>query len=57
MREWMTGAVATAVAGLLGLLLDRRRSPRGMIKPAPQKLIAQSTDSRFLNELNRELKG
>ena len=29
----------------------------GMIKTAPQKLIAQSTDSRFLNELKKELKG
>jgi NitT/TauT family transport system substrate-binding protein len=29
----------------------------GMIKSTPQKLIAQSTDWRFLNELKRELKG
>jgi NitT/TauT family transport system substrate-binding protein len=29
----------------------------GMIKSSPQKLIAQSTDWRFLNELKRELKG
>jgi NitT/TauT family transport system substrate-binding protein len=28
----------------------------GMIKTSPQKLIAQSTDWRFLNELKRELK-
>jgi NitT/TauT family transport system substrate-binding protein len=28
----------------------------GMIKSTPQKLIAQSTDWRFLNELKRELK-
>jgi NitT/TauT family transport system substrate-binding protein len=28
----------------------------GMIKTAPQKLIAQGTDWRFLNELKRELK-
>jgi NitT/TauT family transport system substrate-binding protein len=29
----------------------------GMIKSAPQKLIAQGTDWRFLNELKKELKG
>ena len=29
----------------------------GMIKSSPQKLIAQSTDWRFLQELKRELKG
>jgi NitT/TauT family transport system substrate-binding protein len=29
----------------------------GMIKSSPQKLIAQGTDWRFLNELKRELKG
>jgi len=29
----------------------------GMIKSTPQKLIAQGTDWRFLNELRRELKG
>jgi NitT/TauT family transport system substrate-binding protein len=29
----------------------------GMIKSSPQKIIAQSTDWRFLNELKRELKG
>jgi len=28
-----------------------------MIRSSPQKLIAQSTDWRFLNELKRELKG
>jgi NitT/TauT family transport system substrate-binding protein len=28
----------------------------GMIKSSPQKLIAQGTDWRFLNELKRELK-
>jgi NitT/TauT family transport system substrate-binding protein len=28
-----------------------------MIKSTPQKLIAQGTDWRFLNELKRELKG
>jgi NitT/TauT family transport system substrate-binding protein len=29
----------------------------GMIKSAPNKLIAEATDWRFLNELKRELKG
>jgi NitT/TauT family transport system substrate-binding protein len=29
----------------------------GMIKSSPQKLIAQGTDWRFLNELKKELKG
>jgi NitT/TauT family transport system substrate-binding protein len=28
----------------------------GMIKTAPNKLVAQGTDWRFLNELKRELK-
>jgi NitT/TauT family transport system substrate-binding protein len=29
----------------------------GMIKNSPQKIIAQGTDWRFLNELKKELKG
>ena len=29
----------------------------GMIKSAPQRLIAEGTDWRFLNELKKELKG
>jgi NitT/TauT family transport system substrate-binding protein len=29
----------------------------GMLKSTPQKLIAQGTDWRFLNELKKELKG
>jgi NitT/TauT family transport system substrate-binding protein len=29
----------------------------GMIKSNPNKLIAEATDWRFLNELKRELKG
>jgi len=28
-----------------------------MIKTSPQKMIAQGTDWRFLNELKKELKG
>jgi NitT/TauT family transport system substrate-binding protein len=38
-----------------------RRRPQklheaGLIKSSPQKLIAEHTDWRFLNELKRELK-
>jgi NitT/TauT family transport system substrate-binding protein len=29
----------------------------GMIKSSPQKILAQGTDWRFLNELRNELKG
>ena len=29
----------------------------GMIKASPQKILAQGTDWRFLNELKKELKG
>ena len=29
----------------------------GMIKSSPQKILAQGTDWRFLNELKREIKG
>jgi hypothetical protein len=29
----------------------------GMIKSSPQKIIAQGTDWRFLNELQKELRG
>ena len=29
----------------------------GMVKSSPQKLIAQGTDWRFLNDLKKELKG
>ena len=29
----------------------------GMIRSTPQKIIAQGTDWRFLNELKQELKG
>ena len=29
----------------------------GLIKSTPQRLIAQGTDWRFLNELKKELKG
>jgi NitT/TauT family transport system substrate-binding protein len=29
----------------------------GMIKSSPQKILAQGTDWRFLNELKKELKG
>jgi NitT/TauT family transport system substrate-binding protein len=34
-----------------------RLQEAGMIKSTPQKIIAQGTDWRFLNELKKELKG
>ena len=34
-----------------------RLQEAGMIKSSPQKILAQGTDWRFLNELRRELKG
>jgi NitT/TauT family transport system substrate-binding protein len=34
-----------------------RLNEAGMIKSSPQKIIAQGTDWRFLNELKKELKG
>ena len=34
-----------------------RLQEAGMVKASPQKLVAQGTDWRFLNELKRELKG
>ena len=37
--------------------LALRLREAGMIKSSPQKIIAQGTDWRFLNELKRELKG
>ena len=40
-----------------GPLLRPRLHEAGMIKASPQKIIAQGTDWRFLNELKKELKG
>jgi NitT/TauT family transport system substrate-binding protein len=34
-----------------------RLQEAGMIKSNPQRIIAQGTDWRFLNELKKELKG
>jgi NitT/TauT family transport system substrate-binding protein len=34
-----------------------RLQEAGLIKSTPQKLIAQGTDWRFLNEIKKELKG
>ena len=34
-----------------------RLQEAGMIKTSPQKIIANGTDWRFLNELKKELKG
>jgi NitT/TauT family transport system substrate-binding protein len=47
-------------AGELGDAMDvveLRLHEVGMIKSNSQKLIAQGTDWRFLNELKKELKG
>jgi NitT/TauT family transport system substrate-binding protein len=48
------------LSGILSSVLTRffglRLHEVGMIKATPQKLIAQGTDWRFLNELERELK-
>jgi len=43
---------------LVGLLASAalRLHEAGMVKSAPQKIIAQGTDWRFLNELKKELK-
>jgi NitT/TauT family transport system substrate-binding protein len=34
----------------------RRLQEAGLVKSSPQKLVAEGTDWRFLNELNGELK-
>jgi len=34
-----------------------RMHEAGMVKSSPQRIIAQGTDWRFLNELKKELKG
>jgi len=62
---------ATAPARVARRLVDRSFTDRygdalqmlndlpyeaGMIKPDPKRIIADSTDWRFLNELKRELK-
>jgi NitT/TauT family transport system substrate-binding protein len=36
---------------------DLRLQEAGIIKSNPQKIIAEGTDWRFLNELKKELKG
>jgi NitT/TauT family transport system substrate-binding protein len=38
-------------------LFSLRLREVGMIKSNPNKIIAEATDWRFLNELKRELKG
>jgi len=46
--------------GLTHLSTSDRGGPchqAGMIKSTPQKIIAEGTDWRFLNELKKELKG
>ena len=50
-RLWDTGAQDTIRFYAL------RLHEAGLIKSSPQKILAQGTDWRFLNELRRELKG
>ncbi|MGH7311101.1 MAG: hypothetical protein ACREK6_20670 [Candidatus Rokuibacteriota bacterium] len=49
-REFVSGLTAVGTTSWLG-------TEAGMIKSSPNKLIAQGTDWRFLNELKKELKG
>ena len=39
-----------------GFFPAETRSPVGLVKSSPQRIIADGTDWRFLNELKRELK-
>ena len=65
-RAFVGGLAAAGATGLLGLPPDRANAepPPETTKlrlarthSSPQKIIAQGTDWRFLNELKRELKG
>ena len=58
MRRSMQAALAavTVAIGLLAAAVHRLHEA-GMITSSPQKLIAQGTNWRFLNELKREMKG
>ncbi len=68
-RAFLGGLTVAGTAGLLGLhqgLVAAEPPPEttrlrlhevGMIKSVPQKIIAEGTDWRFLNEIKRELKG
>jgi NitT/TauT family transport system substrate-binding protein len=49
--------VARLRSGGLGRFYALRLREAGMIKSTPQRLIAEGTDWRFLNELKKELKG
>jgi hypothetical protein len=66
-RRFLTTLSATGVSGLMGtgtsLAQDGppetttiRLREGGIVKSSPQKIIAQGTDWRFLNQLERELK-
>ena len=55
-RHFLKSAAAIGTGTLLGLSALRLYEA-GMIKSNPQKILAQGTDWRFLNELKKELKG
>jgi hypothetical protein len=48
---------ADSIGGDAVRFYSLRLHEAGLIKSSPQKIIAQGTDWRFLNELKRELKG
>jgi len=49
------GSASIAIRSM-GKIVALRMHEAGMIKSDPQKLIAEYTDWRFLNELKREMK-
>ena len=56
-RSFRTSAGATTTPEDTVRFYALRLHEAGMIKSSPQKIIAQGTDWRFLNELKKELKG
>ena len=60
-RDFVSGLTFAAAAGAggwpAGELLKSEGFTAGLIKSGPQKIIAQGTDWRFINELKKELKG
>jgi hypothetical protein len=52
--EWTPRVPGTPAARRRSRARNRRRA--GMIKSSPQKIIAEGTDWRYLNEVKRELK-
>jgi NitT/TauT family transport system substrate-binding protein len=55
--EYLAAAKADLSLHFVGPNIALRLQEAGMIKSSPQKIIAQGTDWRFLNELKKELKG